>query len=183
MKTSFPRTLVVLASLAASVCLAGVANAAPAAHAAADPGPRAAIPAAESFFSIVEDRTGSCIDVPDRSTTDGARLQQFRCNNTVAQKFSATNLGNGFFLLPNQNSRLCVRPENNGFSFIIQTLCRGDDPGQQWQLVADPQSPSNLFLQNALNFCLQLNTDDNHDHTQLSSATCVNDNRMFWHFV
>jgi thermitase len=45
------------------------------------------IQASGSGYKMVNIQSNKCLDVPSASTAEGARLQQFTCNNTYAQQF------------------------------------------------------------------------------------------------
>jgi beta-glucanase (GH16 family) len=55
-------------------------------------------------YTIRSAQTGKCIDVPGSSTADGAKLQQWTCNGTHAQRFRAIDLGGGAFEILNVGS-------------------------------------------------------------------------------
>ncbi len=55
-------------------------------------------------YTIQSAQTGKCLDVPGSSTADGAKLQEWSCNGTGAQRFRAVDLGGGAFEIVNTNS-------------------------------------------------------------------------------
>jgi len=172
-----------VAIIAGGLGPAGAASAAPSDNSVVQPAGIRGIP----FVAIVEDRTGSCIDLPRGNNTPGTGAQQFRCNNDTNQSFLPLNLGNGFFLLQNRANLLCLAATGDFLgSRIIQTGCAttGADPRQWWQLRAVPQDPARLWLASGLaNKCAQLDPDTGQDGTPIDLGACAFDNRMFWHFV
>src|SRR5437879_8091968 len=131
------------AAAAAMLGLAGAANASTATSPTS--GHAAVVPAAGIVVSIVQDRTLECIDMPNSGTNAGLRAQEWTCNGTGAQKFTTVNLGNGFFVLVNQNSGLCLEGVGNFAAAPVAQESRNSGiPGQQWQLtpvVGDPAHP------------------------------------------
>jgi hypothetical protein len=137
---------------AAMLGLAGAANASTATSPSR--GHAAVVPAAGIVVSIVEDRTLECIGMPNSGTNAGLRAQEWGCNGTGAQKFTTVNLGNGFFVLVNQNSGLCLEGLGNfAAAPVAQEPCNSSKPGQQWQLIPVAGDPAHLWLANGFPVC------------------------------
>ena len=87
-------------------------------------------------FKIVH--SGKCVDIAAASKADGARVQQWTCNGTVAQVFRVTSLGNGWHSIVNPNSgkALDVRDQRveNGAQIIQWPWWGGNN--QQFQFIA-----------------------------------------------
>ncbi|WP_223642882.1 RICIN domain-containing protein [Corallococcus sp. EGB] len=58
----------------------------------------------EGDYVIRSVRTNKCIDVASSSTADGAKVQQWDCNGTNAQKFHISPTSGGFYKIINVNS-------------------------------------------------------------------------------
>lgn len=58
----------------------------------------------EGDYVIRSARTNKCIDVDSSSTADGAKVQQWDCNGTNAQKFHISPTSDGYFKIINVNS-------------------------------------------------------------------------------
>ena len=59
---------------------------------------------ANGRYTIVSTHSGKCVDVAAASVTDGAKIQQYECNGTGAQKFDISDLGQGVYRIVNANS-------------------------------------------------------------------------------
>lgn len=58
----------------------------------------------EGDYVIRSAMTGKCVDVASSSTADGAKVQQWDCNGTNAQKFHISPTSDGFWKIINVNS-------------------------------------------------------------------------------
>jgi hypothetical protein len=58
----------------------------------------------EGDYVIRSAMTGKCIDIASSSTADGAKVQQWDCNGTNAQKFRLTPTSSGYWKIANVNS-------------------------------------------------------------------------------
>lgn len=67
---------------------------------------------AERTYSILNVKSGKCLDVPNSSLTNGTQIQQYTCNGSNAQKFQAVYMGDGFYKLINVNSGLALHVGN-----------------------------------------------------------------------
>jgi hypothetical protein len=69
--------------------------------------------------------SNKCVDVAAASNDNGARVQQYTCNGTVAQVFHVASIGGGYFEITNPHS---------GKAFDITDVSTNDGaPLQQWQ--------------------------------------------------
>jgi hypothetical protein len=60
-----------------------------------------------SYFSLVANHSGKCMEVLDGSPSDGAKVQQATCNNGDSQKWEMVN-ANGWVGFQNKRSRKCL---------------------------------------------------------------------------
>lgn len=69
--------------------------------------------------------SNKCVDVAAASTQNGARVQQYSCNGTVAQVFHLTSLGGDLFEITNPHSGKALD--------ITDVSTKDGAPLQQWQ--------------------------------------------------
>jgi chitinase len=56
---------------------------------------------ADGEYVIRSVHSGKCLDITAASTADGARVQQWDCNGTGAQRFRVVSVGGGFQRITN----------------------------------------------------------------------------------
>jgi hypothetical protein len=180
---------IIMAAAAGTIALLGapaLADTGPNSPGAAQSAARITVRPADAsgFVSVVEDRTGSCFDIPGGTSAPGTGVQEFHCHGGVNQKFLPQNLGNGFFLLQNKGNLLCLAAASNDpLARVVQVGCTFNDPRQWWQFQLVPQDPSHLWLASGLTGkCAQLDPDSAQDGSRIDVDACIFDNRMFWHF-
>jgi hypothetical protein len=61
-------------------------------------------PIADGVYVLHMRATGNCLDVSGASTADGAKVQEWSCNGTVAQNFQTTSVGGGYYSILNTNA-------------------------------------------------------------------------------
>ncbi|MES1188018.1 MAG: RICIN domain-containing protein [Myxococcales bacterium] len=61
-----------------------------------------------SYVSLVASHSGKCLDVFDASGSNGARVQQYICNNGDNQKWEVVSQGPGFNAFRNKASGKCI---------------------------------------------------------------------------
>jgi chitinase len=91
--------------------------------------------------------TGNCVDTEHASTADGAKIQEWDCNGTGAQSFTAEDMGGGYYRLKNTHSGKCLniyggpidadhaQSGNQNGTKIQQYTCTSGD-NNYWQFVA-----------------------------------------------
>ena len=83
--------------------------------------------ATPSYFTIVNDESGKCLDVRDASTVTGGIIQQFSCHGGTNQRwhFKPAIAGQGTGQIQNDGSRMCLDVPNASFSItgIQQYTC------------------------------------------------------------
>lgn len=110
--------------------LAGFAAIAAVATTAAAPSASAAV----TYQQIRNWHSGKCLDVAGASQAIGARVQQYTCNGTVAQRWMKDYTDSGYFLLEVAASGQCLQVKAGGFAdnqSVVQMPCTGDYD-QQW---------------------------------------------------
>ncbi len=72
-------------------------------------------------YQIVYHYANKCMDVPNASTSSGAIIQTWTCNNTNAQKFDFTYSGDGYYTISNVNSLKSLDFDPSSQSLIQNT--------------------------------------------------------------
>ncbi|SPE58238.1 Extracellular exo-alpha-L-arabinofuranosidase precursor [Streptomyces netropsis] len=90
---------------AAAVCGLGLAGGSPAA-AAVPPSPQII------YEQVVNLHSGKCLEVAGGSQANGARVQQYSCNGTVAQQWNKRPTSDGYFQLVVASSGKCLEIAN-----------------------------------------------------------------------
>ncbi len=124
---------------------------------------------------------GSCMDAQAAGTADGTQIQEWECNGTGAQSFSAQSAGNGAYYLVNTNANKCV-----------DVQARGTANGTKIQLYDCNQTPAQTFtIQSAANGfvsfvntnsgkCLDVAADNPADGTLVQLYDCNGSNAQLW---
>jgi len=121
MKTRAAR---IVAGLAAITLIATVAAA-----------PRAS--AAVTYQQIRNWHSGKCLDVAGASHADGARVQQYTCNGTAAQRWYKDYIGSDhrFFYLEVAASGDCLEVKRDSYADnapVVQEPCNNNGVDQLW---------------------------------------------------
>ncbi|GIG63536.1 hypothetical protein Lfu02_79080 [Longispora fulva] len=86
------------------------------------------------FYEIRVQLNDLCLDVRDGSTAAGAVVQQWGCNNSLAQQWEVIAVGGSYVKVVNRGSGMCLDVKDistfNGAP-IQQWYC-WDNPGQHW---------------------------------------------------
>jgi hypothetical protein len=77
---------------------------------------------ASGNYHFVNRFSGKCLDVPSASTADSVQLQQWTCNGTAAQSFSATPVGGGGGTNPNFGPNVIIFDPSQSASTIQTQL-------------------------------------------------------------
>lgn len=91
----------------------------------------------EGEYVIRSALTGKCIDVSSSSTANGAKVQQWDCNGTNAQKFHLAPTSNGYFRIINVNSNkgLDIAGASTAPNARLQQWAYGGGANQQFKFV------------------------------------------------
>jgi chitinase len=92
----------------------------------------------EGDYVIRSVMTGKCIDIASSSTADGAKVQQWDCNGTNAQKFHISPTSGGFFKIINVNSNkgLDIKDASTAQNAQLHQWSYGGGNNQQFSFVA-----------------------------------------------
>jgi hypothetical protein len=168
--------MVLAAALTATVGLAGPAQAADRAGQAQSPSLMA------SGVMIVNNVSGKCVEVADRSTRRGARIQQWTCGTDTHRRWNQNDLGGGFVQYSNLNSGLCLAAVW-GTTNVTQEICSSEDRQQAWRWL-----PADAFGDQVLanptpwgDSCLALKPFSWLDGRVIGIADCANTSAQLWH--
>ena len=91
----------------------------------------------EGDYVIRSAQTSKCIDVSSSSTADGAKVQEWDCNGTNAQKFHISPTSNGYFKIINVNSNkgLDIAGVSTAANARVQQWSYSGGANQQFKLV------------------------------------------------
>jgi hypothetical protein len=103
-------------------------------------GPTAANAFTTSYFKIINQNSGKCLDVYNWSTAAGANIDQWTCGSNQANQLWRLfeNSDGDTFSIQNENSGMCLEPETNEIGvYIVQNPCSPSDQLQEWVVVPD----------------------------------------------
>ena len=92
----------------------------------------------EGDYIIRSVATGKCIDISASSTADGAKVQEWDCNGTSAQKFHISPTSGGYFKIINVNSGkgLDIKDVSTLANAVVHQWTYGGGTNQQFRFVA-----------------------------------------------
>lgn len=118
-----------------------------------------------------------CVDVNNNSSADGANVQQWTCNGSAAQKWVATDLGNGYFALEHQGTGRCLNRDtstNNGGGGgnVHQWDCQwaGGSYEYQWQFQSSNGYQRIVNRQDGR--CLDVSASSSNDGANIQTWSC-----------
>jgi hypothetical protein len=126
------------------------------------------------YYELVNFGTGKCADVINKSTSNGAYVQEYDCKGTDNQLWLPLDLGNGYFEIVNKGSNLCLDADVNvpvDGTRIRQLVCGAYTP-EQWQLQIQSTFPAAYVLANRAGKCLDLNNDSPNNGTPIQLWSC-----------
>jgi hypothetical protein len=91
----------------------------------------------EGDYVIRSVATGKCIDISGSSTADGAKVQEWDCNGTFAQRFHIAPTAGGYFKIINVNSGkgLDIKDVSTLENAVVQQWSYGGGANQQFRFV------------------------------------------------
>ncbi len=93
---------------------------------------QAAPAVAGSYFKVVNQYSGKCMDIKQEEPPLGAHVQQYDCTGTANQLWTAVPTGDGYYSLVSKQSGLCMAQ----FAGVLWMLTCSAVPTQQWSAVA-----------------------------------------------
>lgn len=123
--------------------------------------------------SIQSINSFKCVDVYRSSTYLGAQIQQYRCNNTGAQKFHFRDVGNGYIQIYNAVNGLCLDVSGGSTAAgtrVIQWVCHNGD-NQKFKRIPVMGGAELLAIKHS-GMCLDVNAWSKDDWTPLIQWPC-----------
>jgi hypothetical protein len=160
------------AALGLAMATVGAGAASPASAATGTAAHPAVLPGA--FHALVINRnSGKCLSVANGSTANGAWIQQYHCDGTVAAEFLFLQNGEGFYEIQNQLSHKCADLDKFGTSNnprLQQFDCNGSQT-QQWNV--QDQGDGSVKLRNRYaDRCAEVPYGSQGDSVILDVLTC-----------
>ncbi|MCY1078437.1 glycoside hydrolase family 19 protein [Archangium lansingense] len=92
----------------------------------------------EGDYVIRSAMTQKCIDISSSSTADGAKVQEWDCNGTNAQKFHISPTSDGYWKIINVNSNkgLDIKEVSTAQNALVHQWTYGGGANQQFKFVA-----------------------------------------------
>ncbi|HEX6343124.1 MAG TPA: RICIN domain-containing protein [Umezawaea sp.] len=139
--------------------------AAPAANAAVDPG---------TWYTVVNQGSGKCVDARAAATANGTAVQQYTCNSSSAQQWQFQPTSGGFSRInarDNSAQVLDVADVSTADGGLIHLWTYGGGNNQQWQAV-EQAGGSYRFVSRLSGKCLDVPSASTADSVQLQQYTC-----------
>lgn len=131
--------------------------------------------------TLVRKDSSKCLDVDASSTADGARIQQWSCNGTGAQRFTIEDRGSGNYRLRNAASNKCLDVTASGTSNgtrIQQWSCTTG--GSQRFRIEDQGGGYFRLRHPGSNKCVDVNAASNADGAQVQLWSCNTSSAQAW---
>lgn len=137
-----------------------------------------------SFYRLVRQGSGKCLDVAASGTANGTNIQQWTCNGTQAQGFRLRDAGGGWTFLSNMNSGKCVDATASGTANgtnIQQWDCNGTGAQKFY-----PEFMGNGYYRlhnwNDWNKCVDVSGNGYADGTNIQLWSCNGGEAQNWKF-
>jgi hypothetical protein len=128
-------------------------------------------PPAPTGQTIVNLRSGKCVDVRAGGTGNGTAIQQYACNGSAAQRFQLVPTTGGYARITNGTQSLDVTNVSTADNAPIQTWTYGGGLNQQWQAVAEGAGSYHFVNRNS-GKCLDVPAASTADGVQLVQYAC-----------
>ncbi|HEX5109578.1 MAG TPA: RICIN domain-containing protein [Vicinamibacterales bacterium] len=149
-----------------------------------DPPPVVIAPADEKPFftgALVNQNSGKCLDVEDRSLRDGARLQQWSCSGGGNQRWEVVDRGRGHYSIISQGSgkALEVADNSNQDGGLVQQNRYNGRDHQLWRL---DRSGSNRYKVVSVSSgkCLDVFDASRNDGAKVQQWSCSGGYNQTW---
>ncbi|MGL1937108.1 MAG: RICIN domain-containing protein [Fibrobacterales bacterium] len=129
----------------------------------------------ESFsgtYEMVNTNSHKCVDVSGASYDWSANIQQWDCNNTGAQKWVFTHVGNGYYEIMNENSGLLMDVAWGGQESNVQQWGNTNGASQRWQIEYIDNGAYALHPQSDANECLDIDGASNDAGANVQAWEC-----------
>ncbi|MDT3726296.1 pectinesterase family protein [Streptomyces sp. DSM 41972] len=145
----------------------------------------AVLPAVDTAYQLVVEKSGKCIDVPGASNASGAKLQQWNCtDDSPWQQFTLKSAGSGVYTLVNVSSGQCIDvPSGSTVSGlqVQQWGCGAGKTNQQWRLVASRAGTWQIVNVKS-GLCLSDEFASTSNGTPIIQETCTHNTNKQWTF-
>jgi len=135
---------------------------------------------ADGMYMIVGESSHRCLDIPNNSCREGARLQTFDCDKTDAtnsQKFNVVSDGSGNYTI----SDLCLEAspdDGSGRIPIFQNTCAAGRISQKWAM---SQYGDNLEIRSVeANQCMDVMRAVTKNYGEVNEHACSNGTNQRW---
>jgi hypothetical protein len=131
--------------------------------------------------TLVRKGSDKCLDVDAASTANGAKIQQWSCNGTSAQRFTIEDRGNGNYRLRNASSNKCLDVAAGGTSngTKIQQWSCGTGGSQRFRI--DDLDAGYVRLRHpGSGKCVDVNAASSADGAQVQLWTCNGTSAQAW---
>lgn len=139
----------------------------------------------EAVYELISRHSGKCLDVSGSSKANLAKIQQWNCNGSSAQRFKMKDVGAGKFLLVNTNSNRCLDIDAWGTSSgtrIIQWDCHGG-ANQQWTLGNSFNGTKTIRSVHAAGKCLDIDGPSTNNGQKAQIWDCSNGPNQDWTII
>lgn len=164
--------------LALCTVLIGGSVAVPASAHGLTPG---ATPRVDTYYQLIAQHSGRCLDVAGSSMGDNAYVQQWDCNGKSNQLWRISSADLGYYTIVSQSSSKCldvsINPKGAG-AIVQQYTCNGAQ-NQQFRFVAAPGSIANVYqmVVRHSNMCLEANNASMENGSVVQQNNCVTGSR------
>ncbi|MET0133406.1 MAG: ThuA domain-containing protein [Kibdelosporangium sp.] len=137
------------------------------------PDPGGPIPS-NSWFGVVNKGSSKCVDARGAASANGTAIQQYTCNNSLAQQYQFQPTDSGFTRINNRNNSAQVVDVSNvsaADNAALQLWAYGGGNNQQWQPVSEGEGYYH-FVSRHSSKCLTVPSGSTADSVQLVQLTC-----------
>jgi hypothetical protein len=140
---------------------------------------------AKTAYTRVEARhSRRCLDVRAKSKSDGAIVQQYRCQSTKAphQRWHLVPAGGGYYYFVNRNSGKCLDIKGASTAsraYAQQYTCKGGD-NQKFKLVTARSGGWYNIVAKHSSKCLDVKSSGRGDRAIVQQYDCKNTSNQQW---
>jgi hypothetical protein len=143
----------------------------------------AAVTIPTQVTTLVRKGSGKCLDVNQASSSNGAKIQQWSCNGTAAQKFTFEDRGGGNYRLRNQGSNKCLDVTGGGTSNGTKVQLWSCNSGSNQKFKVQDLGGGHVRLRHPTsNKCLDVSGGGNGDGAQVQIWSCSSSAAQAWKF-
>ena len=128
-----------------------------------------------SWYNLVANNSGKCVDAAAASTANGTAVQQYTCNGTTAQEWGfRAGADSGYYEIVNFNGAqpaVDVDGPSTANGAVIHLWANGGYSSQEWQPVLESSGRYHLVNHNS-GLCLDVPSASTADAVQLQQYAC-----------